>query len=79
MALNAQFIAGQWSQGAGALLTKLAPEDQSLLWQATSAGAADVQAACSAARGAFYAWSHRPVTERIACVQRFAALLESEK
>jgi succinylglutamic semialdehyde dehydrogenase len=39
--------------GRGALLTKLAPEDQSLLWQATSAGAADVQAACSAARGAF--------------------------
>lgn len=79
MALNAQFIAGQWLQGAGALLTKQAPDDQSLLWQAASAGAADVQAACSAARGAFYAWSHRPVTERIACVQRFAALLESEK
>jgi succinylglutamic semialdehyde dehydrogenase len=26
---------------------KLAPEDQSLLWQAASAGAADVQAACA--------------------------------
>lgn len=48
MAVNAQFIAGKWQQGAGAPLTKLAPEDQSILWQASSAGAADVQAACTA-------------------------------
>ena len=34
MAVNAQFIAGKWQQGAGAPLTKLAPEDQSILWQA---------------------------------------------
>jgi succinylglutamic semialdehyde dehydrogenase len=37
-----------------------------------------VQAACAAAR-AFYAWSHRPLAERIACVQRFAALLERKR
>ncbi len=55
MAINAQLIAGQWQQGSGATLTKLAPEDQSVLWQAASAGAAEVQAACAAARGAFYA------------------------
>lgn len=57
MAINAQLIAGQWQQGSGATLTKLAPEDHSVLWQAASAGAAEVQAACAAARGAFYAWS----------------------
>lgn len=79
MAINAQLIAGQWQQGSGATLTKLAPEDQSVLWQAASAGAAEVQAACAAARGAFYAWSHRPLAERIACIQRFAALLEAQK
>lgn len=79
MAVNAQFIAGKWQQGAGAPLTKLAPEDQSILWQASSAGAADVQAACTAAREAFYSWSHRPLSERIAVVQRFAALLEENK
>ncbi|HDV9414967.1 TPA: succinylglutamate-semialdehyde dehydrogenase [Raoultella ornithinolytica] len=79
MAINAQLIAGQWQQGSAATLTKLAPEDQSVLWQAPSAGAAEVQAACAAARGAFYAWSHRPLAERIACVQRFAALLEAQK
>lgn len=79
MAINAQLIAGQWQQGSGATLTKLAPEDQSVLWQAPSAGAAEVQAACAAARGAFYARSHRPLAERIACVQRFAALLEAQK
>nr|VUD29670.1 succinylglutamic semialdehyde dehydrogenase [Raoultella sp. NCTC 9187] len=47
MAINAHFIAGQWLQGSGALLTKLAPENQAPLWQAASAGAAEVQAACA--------------------------------
>ncbi len=53
MAVKAQFIAGQWLPGSGATMSKLAPEDQSLLWQAASAGADDVQAACAAARAAF--------------------------
>lgn len=39
MAVKAQFIAGQWQPGSGATMSKLAPEDQSLLWQAASAGA----------------------------------------
>ncbi len=39
MAVKAQFIAGQWLPGSGATMSKLAPEDQSLLWQAASAGA----------------------------------------
>ncbi|MCD7096315.1 N-succinylglutamate 5-semialdehyde dehydrogenase, partial [Klebsiella quasipneumoniae subsp. quasipneumoniae] len=52
MAVKAQFIAGQWQPGSGATMSKLAPEDQSLLWQAASAGADDVQAACAAARAA---------------------------
>ena len=38
MAVKAQFIAGQWLPGSGATMSKLAPEDQSLLWQAASAG-----------------------------------------
>ncbi len=42
-------------------------------------GADDVQAACAAARAAFYPWSHRPLAERIDVVQRFAALLETHK
>ncbi|WP_417650257.1 hypothetical protein, partial [Klebsiella quasipneumoniae] len=33
MAVKAQFIAGQWQPGSGATMSKLAPEDQSLLWQ----------------------------------------------
>ncbi len=79
MAVKAQFIAGQWLPGSGATMSKLAPEDQSLLWQAASAGADDVQAACAAARAAFYPWSRRPLAERIDVVQRFAALLETHK
>ena len=79
MAVKAQFIAGQWQAGSGATMSKLAPEDQSLLWQAASAGADDVQAARAAARAAFYPWSHRPLAERIDVVQRFAALLGTHK
>ncbi len=45
MAVKAQFIAGQWLPGSGATMSKLAPEDQSLLWQAASAGADDAQRA----------------------------------
>ncbi|MEN3207317.1 hypothetical protein ABDM40_23025 [Klebsiella pneumoniae] len=59
MAVKAQFIAGQWLPGSGATMSKLAPEDQSLLWQAASAGLT-TSAAC-ARRAAFYPWSHRPL------------------
>ena len=45
MAVKAQFIAGQWLPGSGATMSKLAPEDQSLLWQAASAGGGAAPAA----------------------------------
>ncbi len=51
MAIKAQFIAGQWLPGSGATMSKLAPEDQSLLWQAASAGADDVGGLRRGARG----------------------------
>ncbi len=78
MAVKAQFIAGQWLPGSGATMSKLAPEDQSLLWQAASAGLTTSGAACMRS-AAFYPWSHRPLAERIDVVQRFAALLETHK
>lgn len=53
MAVKAQFIAGQWLPGSGATMSKLAPEDQSLLWQAASAGADDVERPAPR-RAAFY-------------------------
>ena len=63
MAVKAQFIAGQWQPGMhrndGA---KLAPEDQSLLWQAASAGPTTSGGLRRGAR-AFYPWSHRPLAE----------------
>lgn len=78
MAVNAQFIAGKWQQGAGAPLTKLAPEDQSILWQAT----APARPTCRPpvlprARRLWLVAS--PISERIAVVQRFAALLKRIK
>ena len=50
MAVKAQFIAGQWQAGSGATMSKLAPEDQSLLWQAASAGADAARAAFTPGR-----------------------------
>ncbi|MCE1736791.1 aldehyde dehydrogenase family protein, partial [Enterobacter hormaechei] len=50
-----------------------------VLWQANSADASQVRAACHAAREAFYAWSHLPASERIKVIQAFAVLLNEEK
>ncbi len=70
MAVKAQFIAGQWQPGSGTTMSKLAPEDQSLLWQAASAGLTTSRRPAPR-RAAFYPWSHRPLAERIDVVQRF--------
>ncbi len=60
-------------------MSKLAPEESVAAVAGGQRGADDVQAACAAARAAFYPWSHRPLAERIDVVQRFAALLETHK
>jgi succinylglutamic semialdehyde dehydrogenase len=75
----AHFIQGTWQPGSGPRFSKFSPNDQQVLWQAHSAGAKEVQAACRAAREAFYGWSHRPAAQRIAMVERFAALLADHK
>lgn len=79
MSHAAHFIAGQWLAGNGPRLTKFSPLDQQIIWQANSASAADVAAATEAARKAFYSWSHLAVTDRIAVIERFAALLAEHK
>ncbi len=58
---------------------KSSPEDQQILWQANSAGEADVEAACTATRAALPRWARLPVNERMAIIDRFAACLTDEK
>ncbi len=78
MAVKAQFIAGQWQAGSGATMSKLAPEDQSLRGR-RPARVPTTSRRPAPRRAAFYPWSHRPLAERIAVVERFAALLEAHK
>ena len=75
----ALFIQGEWRTGKGAHFDKHDPMDQQLLWQARAADSADVAAACCAARDAFPAWARTPLEQRVAIIQRFAALLEQHK
>lgn len=75
----ALFIQGEWRTGNGAHFDKLDPIDQQLLWQARAADSHDVAMACRAARQAFPAWARAPLEQRVAVIQRFAALLERHK
>lgn len=75
----ALFIQGEWRMGNGMPFEKHDPMDQQLLWQASAADYRDVTAACHAAREAFPAWARIELEQRVAVVQRFAALLEQHK
>jgi len=79
MTHSALFIDGQWRVGHGPLLEKNNPVSHEPLWSALTADAQDVDAACVAARQAFKTWSRRPMSERIAIVQRFSELLTESK
>ncbi|KAA9000105.1 succinylglutamate-semialdehyde dehydrogenase [Affinibrenneria salicis] len=79
MSHSALFIDGGWRAGGGELLTKTDPLDNQPLWQGATADAADVDAACRAARAAFPAWARLSLAQRSAVVQRFAELLEQHK
>ena len=74
----ALFIQGEWRTGNGAHFDKLDPIDQQLLWQARAADSHDVAMACRAARQAFPAWARAPLEQRVAVIQRFAALLDKQ-
>ena len=75
--MNTHYIAGQWQPGQGEPLQSLDPVSQAVLWQGQCATAAQVDAAVSAARGAFALWAARSLDERIAVLERFAACLKA--
>ena len=76
---NSLFINGVWLQGNGATFEKTNPVDNQNIWSGAEATAADVEQACQAARTAFPAWARLPLAERVAIVEKFAALLEENK
>jgi len=73
------FIQGEWQTGGAEAFSKGNPVTGETLWQGKAASAAQVAAACDAARAAFPGWARRPFAERQACVERFASLLETHK
>ena len=73
------WINGDWVTGQGALRVKRNPVSGEVLWQGNDADAAQVEQACRAARAAFPRWARLSFAERLAVVERFAALLESNK
>ncbi|MGB0783072.1 MAG: succinylglutamate-semialdehyde dehydrogenase [Marinomonas sp.] len=73
---QAHYINGQWLQGEGSAFSSIDPADATLVWQANAASAAQVDLAIDAARNAFPSWANRPLEERIAIIEQFAALLK---
>ena len=76
--MSSQFIAGVWQAGQGEVFESLNPVSQAVIWQGQGATAAQVEAAVQAARQAFPAWGRRPLEERIAVLERFAACLKDK-
>ncbi|BAN95975.1 succinylglutamic semialdehyde dehydrogenase [Plautia stali symbiont] len=73
------FINGEWQPGSAEMLSKHNPVSGEILWQGNAASAAQVAAACEAARAAFPAWARLPFAARQARVEDFARLLERDK
>jgi len=73
------WIDGEWIKGQGARREKTNPVNHEVLWQGFDADNAQVEAAYQAARVAFPAWARQPFSARQAIVEKFAALLESNK
>ena len=71
-----QLINGQWFEGQGPLFQSIDPATNQVIWQGQGADAQQVDAAVHAARQAFYLWANRPLAERIAIVEAFAAQLQ---
>jgi len=73
------FINGEWQPGSAETLSKHNPVSGEILWQGNAASAAQVAAACEAARAAFPAWARLSFAARQARIEDFARLLERDK
>lgn len=71
-----QLINGQWLEGQGPAFQSIDPATNQVIWQGQGADESQVNDAIHAARQAFYAWSTRPLTERVSIVEAFAAQLQ---
>ncbi|XXF07544.1 succinylglutamate-semialdehyde dehydrogenase [Pseudomonas sp. D2-3] len=77
--MSTHYIAGLWQLGQGDALESLDPVSQQVLWVGREADTAQVEAAVQAAREAFAGWAAAPLSERIAVLERFAAVVKSRQ
>ncbi|MDQ7985977.1 succinylglutamate-semialdehyde dehydrogenase [Pseudomonas sp. G34] len=77
--MSTHYIAGLWQLGQGDALESLNPVSQQVLWTGREADASQVEAAVQAAREAFAEWAAAPLGERIAVLERFAAVLTARQ
>lgn len=76
--MNSHFWDGQWHAGNGDPLRSTDPAHGTVLWEGRAATAPDVDAAVGAAREAAPAWGRRPLDERIALAEAFAAAVKAD-
>ncbi|WP_156382498.1 aldehyde dehydrogenase family protein, partial [Acidovorax sp. Leaf160] len=72
---NANFIAGQWAPGPGALLPVTNPATGEVIASVPDSGAPEALAALEAAHSAFPAWRAVPAKQRAAIVKRWNDLV----
>ncbi|MCL9780447.1 succinylglutamate-semialdehyde dehydrogenase [Vibrio sp. S4M6] len=74
-----QWIAGEWQQGEGELISSISPYDNQEIWQGKSATEQQVLDAVAAARRAFLSWKHTDFAERERIVLAFAEKVKENK
>lgn len=72
---SANFIAGQWTPGPGALLAVTDPATGTTITTVPDSGAAEARAALDAAHAAFPAWKKTPAKQRAQTIKRWNDLV----
>ena len=77
--MNSNFISGKWVPGNGTEFQSTDPYNEAEIWTGKGSTAADVDLAVSAARSAAAAWAATTFEDRVAILERYAALIEENK
>jgi len=75
---DSHLIDGEWLAGEGVTFAVHDPSTGQQIWSGNAASAAEVDAACHAARTAFRGWAATTLDERIAACMRFRDLLKQQ-
>ncbi len=71
-----QWIAGQWLEGKGEILSSISPYNDEIIWQGRSATVDQVEEAVTSARNAFIEWKKLSFAEREKVILAFADKLK---